>query len=137
MSSSHLYIATAMCKDCNDASQLVLTGAESNLRIQLIRLVSWPATLIVPYEFLTYGFSVADITAFTTLSKNVGDKTAVAAKLAKRTCLGDMSATFWRHMQLRRKEWSQEGPEIEEDLLWSSSESRSILEVPDREDENL
>ena len=47
-------------------------------------------------------FAVADIAAFMTLSKNVGDKTALAAKLAKRTCLGDMYATFWRHMQLRR-----------------------------------
>ncbi len=100
---SHLCIATTMCDDHSGASQRVRTDSESNLRTWLRRVTCLPATLIVPYEFRLYGFSVADITAFTTLPQNVGDKTAVAAKLAKRTCLGDMSATFRRHMQLRLK----------------------------------
>ena len=104
MSFSHLCIATAMCDDCIDASQPVRTGRESNLRIRLQRAVYLPATLSALYVFCMYRFCVADIEPFTTLSKNVRDKTAVAAKLAKRTCLGDMSATFWRHMQLRRAE---------------------------------
>ncbi len=90
-----------MCEDCDSASHLVRTGTESNLRTEVMLVLCQPATLIASYEFRTYGFSVADITGFTTLSKNVGDKTAVAAKLAKRTCLGYMSATFQQHMQLR------------------------------------
>ncbi len=101
MSFSYMCIGTAMCEDCDDAFQLVLTGTGSNLRILLTRSVYLPATLFVTDEFLTCRFCVDNMTAFMKLSKNVGYKTAVVAKLAKRTCLGEMSATFRRHMQLR------------------------------------
>ena len=91
-----------------------------------------PATLIVPYQFRLYGFCVADITAFTTLSKNVGDKTAVAAKLAKRTCLGDMSATFRRHMQLR---WRTMFAMVEARPMFAVVEVRALVEVEGEEND--